>query len=77
MTEKQQKVAVAEFAERRSGKGYEKGETQKFRLELLQKADGMADPFGFVEFEDNVMVEYRVAQRSKLRGQPSYQQKPL
>jgi len=56
-TDKQQATAAKEFANRWSGKGYEKGDTQKFWLELLQKVYGVEDPYGFVEFEDKVMVD--------------------
>ena len=57
ITEKQQSLAAAEFANHWSGKGYEKGDTQKFWLELLQKVYGVEDPYSFVEFEDKVMVD--------------------
>ena len=56
-TEKQQAAAAAEFAKRWSARGYEKGDTQKFWLELLETVYGVEDPFGFVEFEDKVMVD--------------------
>ena len=56
-TDKRQAAAAGEFAQRWSGKGYEKGDTQKFWLELLQKVYGVEDPYGFVEFEDKVMVD--------------------
>ncbi len=57
ITEKQQSLAAAEFANHWSGNGYEKGDTQKFWLELLQKVYGVEDPYSFVEFEDKVMVD--------------------
>lgn len=58
-TDKRQAAAAGEFARRWSGKGYEKGDTQKFWLELLQKVYGLEDPYSFVKFEDkvNVMVD--------------------
>ena len=56
-TDKQQAAAATDFAKRWSGKGYEKGDTQKFWLELLQKVYGVEDPYSFVEFEDKVMVD--------------------
>ena len=55
--DKKQAAAASDFAKRWSGKGYEKGDTQKFWLELLQKVYGVEDPYGFVEFEDKVMVD--------------------
>ena len=56
-TDRQQAAAASEFSQRWSGKGYEKGDTQKFWLELLQKVYGVDDPYSFVEFEDKVMVD--------------------
>lgn len=52
----QQKAARA-FAENWKGKGYEKGDTQRFWLELLQKVLGVEDPYKFIEFEDQVLVD--------------------
>ena len=56
-TDKQKSAAAEAFATKWSGKGYEKGDTQKFWLELLQKVFGVVDPYSFVEFEDKVMVD--------------------
>ena len=56
-TDKQQAASAKEFSQRWSGKGYEKGDTQKFWLELLQKVYGVDDPYSFVKFEDKVMVD--------------------
>ncbi len=52
-----QHIAANEFANKWQGHGYEKGDTQKFWLELLQKVYGVDDPYSFVEFEDKVMVD--------------------
>jgi len=49
--------AATQFAEEWQGKGYEKGDTQKFWLELLQNVLGVQDVFNFIEFEDQVLVE--------------------
>ncbi|MBQ7192399.1 MAG: hypothetical protein IJS00_05960, partial [Paludibacteraceae bacterium] len=49
--------AAAQFAQDWAGKGYEKGDTQKFWLELLQNVLGVQDVFKFIEFEDQVLVE--------------------
>ena len=57
ISDKQQATAAGNFAKQWSGKGYEKGDTQKFWLELLQKVYGVEDPYSFVEFEDKVMVD--------------------
>ncbi len=57
MTKSEQEKAAKQFAEQWQGKGYEKGETQRFWLELLQKVLGVKDPYSFIEFEDKVLVE--------------------
>lgn len=51
-TEKQQKAAAAEFARRWAGKGYEKGESQRFWLDLLENVYGVKKPTEFVRFEE-------------------------
>ena len=56
-TDKKQSASAGDFAKRWGGKGYEKGDTQKFWLELLQKVYGVEDPYTSVEFEDKVMVD--------------------
>ena len=48
MKESEQKAAAKKFAEDWKGRGYEKGETQPFWLELLQKVYGNADSGEFV-----------------------------
>lgn len=57
ITSTQQQIAAAQFAKDWAGKGYEKGDTQRFWLELVQKVFGVEDPYKFIEFEDQVMVE--------------------
>ena len=57
LTNIQSQKAAKQFAEEWQGKGYEKGDTQKFWLELLQKVLGVQDVFKFIEFEDQVLVE--------------------
>ena len=57
MTEKQQKKAAAEFAEKWAGRGYEKGESQKFWLQLLGEVLGVEHAPDFIEFEDQVMLD--------------------
>ena len=47
-------LAAKAFSEKWAGRGYEKGETQKFWMELLQKVLGVEDPFSFIDFEDPV-----------------------
>ncbi len=47
----QHKKAAKEFAARWQGKGYEKGETQRFWLDLLQNVSGIRNPTSVMEFE--------------------------
>ncbi len=55
--EKQQKAAAAEFAKRWEGHGYEKGESQRFWLDLLENVYGVAKPTEFVRFEEQVRLD--------------------
>lgn len=56
-TEKQQKAAAIEFAKRWAGKGYEKGESQRFWLDLLENVYGISKPTEFVRFEEQVQLD--------------------
>ena len=47
-----QKSAAKAFAERWKGKGYEKGESQSFWIDLLQSVFGIGTPVGFISFEN-------------------------
>ena len=58
MTEKEQKKAAKEFAERWKDKGYEKGESQKFWIDLLVNVFGVEDIAGFISFEDQVHLDH-------------------
>lgn len=57
MTEKEQKKAAKEFAEYWKDKGYEKGQSQTFWIELLQKVFGVEDATQFISFEDQVHID--------------------
>ncbi len=57
MTPVQQSKAAAQFAKEWANKGYEKGHTQPFWLELLQKVFDVENPYGYINFEDQVMVD--------------------
>ena len=52
-----QKKAAKEFAERWKDKGYEKGESQKYWIDLLQNVLGVDNPISFIEFEDTVHID--------------------
>lgn len=58
MTETQQQKAAKEFAEYWKGKGYEKGQSQKFWLSLLRDVYGVEHPEQFIEFEDQVHLDH-------------------
>ena len=57
-TEKQIAVAAAEFAERWKGRGYERGESQPFWIDLLTNVFGIETPSdGFITFEEHHKVD--------------------
>ena len=57
MTDLEQKKKAKEFAERWKGKGYEKGESQKYWIDLLGNVLGVENPINFIEFEDTVHID--------------------
>lgn len=57
-SEKQQALAAEEFAKRWKGRGYERGESQPFWIDLLSNVFGIETPSdGFITFEDHRMVD--------------------
>ena len=58
LTDKQQKTVAKEFAEYWAGKGYEKGESQKFWLALLRDVLFVDHPEQFISFEDQVHLDH-------------------
>ena len=54
MTQAEQKNAAKKFVENWNGKGYEKGESQKFWLDLLCNVFGIQDFSTFVYFENQI-----------------------
>ena len=58
MTDVKQRTAAKQFAEDWAGKGYEKGESQKFWLALLQRVYGVAEPDKYISFEDQVHLDH-------------------
>ncbi len=58
MTESEQKKAAKKFIETWTGKGYEKGESQKFWMDLLCNVFGVQDFANFIEFEDQVKLDH-------------------
>ena len=57
MTDAQQRAAVKNFAEVWSGQGYEKGDSQKFWLQLLEEVYGVEHPAQFIQFEEKVLLD--------------------
>lgn len=57
MTEIEQKKAAKAFVEKWQGRGYEKGETQLFWVELLQTVYGVENPASYMECEVQVQLE--------------------
>ena len=55
MTTTQQQKAAKEFAARWQGKGYEKGESQIFWVELLEQVFDIQKPSEFLSFEQQVI----------------------
>ncbi|MDE6832829.1 MAG: methylase, partial [Ruminococcus sp.] len=52
------KKQATAFAERWQGKGYEKGESQKFWLDLLQNVLGVSDVVEYISFEEQVKLDH-------------------
>ncbi len=52
-----QKKAAKEFAERWKNKGYEKGESHKYWIDLLENVLGIRDAVDFIKFEDTVHID--------------------
>ena len=58
LTDKQQKEAAKKFSEYWAGKGYEKGESQKFWIDLLVNVFGVQNIAEFISFEDQVHLDH-------------------
>lgn len=58
MTDAQQRAAAKKFAEDWKGKGYEKGDSQKFWMALLHHVYGIEEPESFISFEDQVHLDH-------------------
>ena len=57
MNDAQQKSAAKKFSEYWEDKGYEKGESQKFWIDLLQNVYGIENAAHFISFEDQVHID--------------------
>ena len=58
MTQAEQRKAAKKFSEDWKGKGYEKGMSQKFCLDLLCNVFGVQDFASFITFEEPVKLEH-------------------
>ena len=58
MTDVQQRAAAKHFVEYWKGKGYEKGESQKFWLSLLADVFGVDHVAEYISFEDQVHLDH-------------------
>ena len=58
MKEKEQRTAAKKFVKEWTSKGYEKGESQKFWLDLLCNVFGVQDFAKFITFEDQVKLDH-------------------
>ena len=58
MTQTEQQRAAKKFSQDWQGKGYEKGESQKFWLDLLCNVYGMQDFANFVYFENQIKEQF-------------------
>lgn len=58
MKDTERRLAAKEFAEYWKDKGYEKGESQKFWLSLLQDVLGINHPEQFITFEEQVKLDH-------------------
>ena len=58
MAEVKQRTAAKKFVEDWTGKGYEKGESQKFWIQLLGEVLGVEHPAQFISFEDQVHLDH-------------------
>ncbi|MBP3367581.1 MAG: class I SAM-dependent DNA methyltransferase [Treponema sp.] len=58
MTQTEMQAAAKAFAKRWQGHGYEKGESQKFYIDLLNNVFGVKDFAGFIYFENQIKERF-------------------
>lgn len=58
MRDTEQRAAAKKFVEYWSGKGYEKGESQPFWIELLGNVFGVENPAHYIKFEEQVHLDH-------------------
>ncbi|MDO5028314.1 MAG: methylase [Bacillota bacterium] len=57
LSQMEQRKAAREFAKKWEGTGYEKGDSQRFWMSLLQDVYGIEHPADYIRFEDQVMLD--------------------
>lgn len=57
LTQEKQRKAAREFAARWDGIGYEKGDSARFWMSLLNEVYGVEKPADFIRFEDQVKID--------------------
>ena len=68
MTDKQQRNAAREFAEKWAKRGYEKGESQPFWMQLLSEVYGVEHVADFIKFEDQVHLDHTAFIDGRIRS---------
>jgi type I restriction-modification system DNA methylase subunit len=58
LTQREQRKAAKEFAKKWEGIGYEKGDSARFWLSLLNEVYGIEKPADYIRFEDQVMLDH-------------------
>ena len=58
MADIKQRTAAKKFVKDWTGRGYEKGESKKFWMQLLQEVLGVEDVYDFISFEDQVHLDH-------------------
>ena len=58
MQDSKQKITAKAFAEKWKDRGYEKGESQTFWLELLHNVLGVENPYDVITFENQVQLSH-------------------
>ena len=58
LTQREQRKAAKEFSKRWEGIGYEKGDSARFRLSLLNEVYGLEHPAEYIRFEDQIMLDH-------------------
>lgn len=58
MMDSKQRLAAKSFVQSWTGKGYEKGESQPFWLQLLGEVLGVKHPAQFISFENQIMLDH-------------------